>query len=214
MPPLSRYETRLVRRVVLRTAYRRRSWKGRIRFYRSICSRSRLGYPLSSIATIARTDRAHSPFPNQRAKLTRAPPHPRSRYWRSTKPRLTRIWSWLTRYNCCWSKRRCWRLLCRRQRPRGRSNFEGEIDRIVANAEREQAHGKDVNITFILVASLVSIGAMVLVGSMHCCCTRLEDPMLVFRGRLDSNSTEAQSVHGKLLAVLGFRVTIIQGNKA
>jgi len=79
---------------------------------------------------------------------------------------------------------------------------------------RESTHGKDVNVTFVLIATLVLISAVVLVGGIHCCCTRLEDPMLVFRGRLDSNSTEAQSVHGKLLAVLGFRITITQGNKA
>jgi len=91
--------------------------------------------------------------------------------------------------------------------------IRGEINRIAVNAEREQVHGKDVNVTFILIATLVSISAVVLVGRIHCCCTRLEDPMLVFRERLDSNSIEVQSVHGKLLAVLGFRITIIQGNK-
>ena len=64
----------------------------------------------------------YSPFPNQRAGKTQGPQRPRRPQpllWHSTKLRSTQIRSWLTRCNRCWSRRRCWRLLCKRRRPRG-----------------------------------------------------------------------------------------------
>jgi hypothetical protein len=156
MPPRSGYVTYPVQGVALRIVYRLQSSRERISSYREICSRFRFGHPpslkpsrelmstpclpMQSLPKPARQENSNSSTPSTlTTPLNETTIDPDSELAHALQPLLEQEALLETFVQEATAKRKFEDAHILRENLK---EIRGEIDRVVANAEREQARGK------------------------------------------------------------------------